>query len=371
MKLGITGGHFSPAYALISEGKVLNAVVFGRKNTFERDNADSFEYETCKKYGIAFEQVRAARLNRSLNFLSVISLLKFPLGVLDASIALKKHRVEILLSFGGYIGFTTSVAAWILRIPIIVHEQTQEAGMANKIISLFAKRICISFESSRRFFPKSRTIFTGNPIRKEVFVLGKPLFSTSREILYITGGSGGSSAINAMVFDSLEKLLEKFTILHQTGNSKLTQDFEKAKSIQKALDRDKSKNYIVKEFVGHEEIGWVLKNASMVVSRSGINTVIELMALEKISLLIPLPHGQGDEQVKNANLLKSVGLARVIEQKDLASSEFADAIFDIFKNREAFSISKKDKDLYVKKDAANSLFSQVKLVYEKNCKKKN
>ncbi len=370
MKIAITGGHFSPAYALITSGYIKDCVVLGRKTAFEKDSSNSLEYELCQKLAIPFEEVRAGRINRRMNYKSVLSTLKLPVGVIDSIRALNKHRPDVVLSFGGYIGFSVSVAAYLLKIPVVVHEQTQKAGVSNRLSAKFAKKICIAFKSSGVFFPKSKIVLTGNPLRDEIFTAKKVITGVEKPFIYITGGSTGANAINRLVFESIEKILSNYNVLHQAGNSKLTHDFEKAQDFKKRLAKNLKGKYVVKDFVMPESIGWALNNASLVVSRAGINTVMELIALEKMSLLIPLPYGQENEQLENAKLFKSLGLGEYLDQKSLTPDIFLEKIGKMLENCEKYKINKNEKQKIVLKDASKRLFNVLKSVYEKESKAK-
>lgn len=370
MRIAITGGHFSPAYALITSGYIKEYVVLGRKTAFEKDSSNSLEYELCQKLAIPFEEVRAGRINRTISYKSILSTLKLPVGIIDSIRALKKHRPDVVLSFGGYVGFSASAAAYLLKIPVVVHEQTQKAGASNRLSAKFAKKICIAFESSGAFFPKNKTVLTGNPLRDEIFTAKKVIKGVEKPFIYITGGSTGANAINRLVFESIDKILIDCNVLHQTGNSKLTHDFEKAQEVRDSLPEKLRDKYIVREFIMPEEIGFVLNNADLVVSRAGINTVMELIALEKMSLLIPLPFGQEDEQLENAKLFRSLGLGEYVDQKSLTPDIFSEKITEMLENRQKYKISKNEKQKIVLKDASKRLFDVLKSVYEKESKAK-
>lgn len=370
MKVAITGGHFSPAYALITSGYIKDCVILGRKNAFEKDKSLSLEYELCQKLSIPFEEIRAGRINRKINYRAITSTFKFPVGVVDSMKALKKHKPDVLLSFGGYIGFSASVAAYLLRIPVVVHEQTQKAGLSNKLSSKFAKKICVVFESSQSYFPKAKTIITGNPLRREIFTEKNNISGVRKPFIYITGGSTGASAINKLIFETVGDLVKDFFVLHQTGNSSLTSDFQRSHEVKQKLPKSLKEKYIVRDFIMPDEIGFVLKNADLVVSRSGVNTVMELIALEKKALLIPLTHGQEGEQLENAKFYSSLGLGEFIEQEEITPKIFTAKIKEIFKNPQ-YQIRKSDKDKYIIKDASKKLYDALELVYEESGKKKN
>ena len=120
------------------------------------------------KLGIPFYAINTARLQRKFTKHTVPSLIKFPLGFIQSLKILRKIKPEVVLGFGGYISLPVVLAAAFLKIPIVIHEQTLEAGFANKIEAKFARKICISWQSSEKYFPKEKTVLTGNPLRQVI-----------------------------------------------------------------------------------------------------------------------------------------------------------------------------------------------------------
>ncbi len=148
MKIVMTaggGGHFSPLLCVYNAlPKTDEVLVIGRQFALEGDRALSLEYQTSKRLGMRFVPINAARLQRKFTKYTIPSLLKFPKGLYQAYKLLRLFRPDVVLSFGGYVSVPVVMAAWLLQIPIVIHEQTLEAGAANKRACFFAKKICIS-----------------------------------------------------------------------------------------------------------------------------------------------------------------------------------------------------------------------------------
>lgn len=325
MKVAVIGGHFSPALSVIQlllrRGD--SVVVLGRKYTFEGEEGISFEYSVCEKLNIPFYSLRASRLQRKFTKHTLPSLVKFPQGIGDAINILRKENPDIILSFGGYLSLPVIFAASLQQIPIIIHEQTQAAGIANKIAARFAAKVLITFDSSRVYFPPAKTILTGNPIRKEIFSVQKKItIPSGKKVLYVTGGSGGSHFLNVLIEHALSDMVSKYVVIHQTGDAKEFNDFDRLEKLREALPGDMKKNYILKKFIYPEEVGYVFSKTDLVISRSGINTTLEIMALKKKALLFPLPHGQHGEQLENAKLIQKNGLGSYLLQKDVNTEIF-------------------------------------------------
>lgn len=324
MKIIIIGGHLSPALAVIEGLKNDQVYYLGRKHALEGDSALSLEYQTISKLNIPFYEIKTGRLQRQFTKHTLSSIARLPIGFAQSLRIIKKINPDVVLGFGGYVSFPVVIAAFILKIPIVIHEQTLEAGFANKILARFADKICISWESSRTFFPNNKTILTGNPLRKDL-IEAKALEKKQNSIasLYITGGSLGSHTINSLVAKTLPKLLEKFSILHQTGDAQNFNDFENLKSLKENLSPNIAKRYELKKFLTSKEAIDAIANADIIIARSGINTVCELIYLQKPCLLIPISFSQRGEQLKNARFIKDLGLAEIINEKIITPDDFS------------------------------------------------
>ena len=335
MKIALVGGHFSPAFALFQALPKTDKVLFlGRKYAIEGENTYSFEYLICQKEKIPFFDIPAGRIQRKLTKFSLLTLFKTSKGIRIAKKILQQERPDIVVSFGGYLSVPVALAAKMFSIPVVIHEQTQKGGLANRLIGKFiADKICLTFDSSKAYFPENKSVLTGLPLRREVFEEGKPLISVpeGEKLLYVTGGSTGSHFINELIGQNLISLLSAFTVVHQVGDSSEYRDFEKLRELQEGLSDELKKKYCLKKFVEPDEIGWILQNTDVVVSRSGINTVVELLELGIPALLIPLPFGQRNEQLENAELFVSKDLGEYLLQKNVTSENFLSALDRVIK----------------------------------------
>ena len=375
MKILITGGHLSPALSVIEKLKGEEILYVGRKHALEGDKAFSLEYQTIKDLGIPFFSITTGRLQRKFTKHTIPSLLKFPLGFSQSLFILKRFKPDVVLGFGGYVSWPVIVMASFLKIPIVIHEQTLEAGMTNKFAARFAAKICISFESSKRFFPIKKVVLTGNPLRKEIVEENQKSEIRNQKsegelpLLYVTGGSLGSHFINNLVKDTVRKLIRDFQVIHQTGDSNKYKDFDSLLKIKSELG-EYSERYTINKFLTPLESAKTLKKADLVVSRAGINTVTELLFLGKPSLLIPLPFTQNNEQLKNARFLKTQGLGEVLEQKKITAEVFLHTLEKMSKNINDYKKNSDQSKTLADKDAASRIVEVVKNVYKKKKNKK-
>jgi UDP-N-acetylglucosamine--N-acetylmuramyl-(pentapeptide) pyrophosphoryl-undecaprenol N-acetylglucosamine transferase len=361
MKILITGGHLSPALAVIEKLKNNQVYYVGRKHTFEGDSAVSLEYQEISKLGIPFFALTTARLQRKFTKHTVPSLIKFPLGFTQSLRILRQIKPDVVLGFGGYVSLPVVLAAFFLKVPIVIHEQTLEAGLANKIEARFASKICISWAASEKYFPQKKAVLTGNPLRG--IVLNAKPFKEEAGLpkIYITGGSSGSHIINSLVEKSLEKLLEKFTVVHQTGDARAYADFEKLQLAVNKLKPTIAKNYHPQKFFSPEEVANNLSRANLVVGRAGINTVTELIYFRTPAFLIPLPFSQRNEQLKNALFLKELGIGEIGFQNELTPEIFVKKILDMLKNLDKYQL----KENVLVTDAADKIIAVLKDVATK------
>jgi len=347
MKVIICGGHLSPALAVIDRLKEEEILFVGRKFAMEGDNTLSLEYKTITSLNIPFKAIKTARLQRKFTKYTLSSFLKFPNGISQSFKILREFKPDIVLGFGGYVSLPIILAASLLRIPVVIHEQTTEAGMANKFASRFAKKICISWTSSEEYFPKNKTVLTGNPLRKEILAMKPREAKNQLFTIYVTGGSLGSHFINGLIEKNLKALLKKYCVIHQIGDSKHHNDFDVLNSLVKTFNNDLSENYFSAHHFSPKEAAENLNKADLVVSRSGINIVTELEFLQKPSFLIPIPFAQRNEQMKNALLLEKEGLVRVYYQNMLTPETFLLQLEEMIKNIHLYQIKtrwKKNND---------------------------
>jgi UDP-N-acetylglucosamine--N-acetylmuramyl-(pentapeptide) pyrophosphoryl-undecaprenol N-acetylglucosamine transferase len=326
-KIVITGGHLTPALAVIDELQKRGGweiYFFGRKYAAEGEKTPSLESLIIPEKGIRFIPLNPGRLQQKFTKHTIPAFLRLPLGFIQAFYHLTRLKPNIILSFGSYVGVPVVVCGWLLGIPIMIHQQTLTAGRADKINARFAQKIAVSWKDTLNDFPKNKVLLTGNPIHPQIFKVNQKIwknlnFEKELPLVLITGGNQGSHRINLAVEGALEKILTKYNLFHQTGYLRTTGDFDRLSEKKENLPEKLKIHYHLKRYISGEEWGTLLNKADLVVSRAGINTLSELLALGKPALLIPIPWLYGDEQTKNAEMLKKIGLAEILNQKKLTS----------------------------------------------------
>lgn len=363
MRVLITGGHLSPALAVIDELKKnqnVDILYVGRKYSLEGEKVFSLEYYQIKKLGIKFQSLTAGRLTRVFSLKSIIGLLKIPIGFIQSFFIIRKFKPDVILSFGSYVGVPVTFWGYIFRIPIFTHEQTIKPGLANKIIGFFAKKIFLAFSETVKYFNNKKTLVIGNPVKKSIFKIKSKPFDIlkNKPIIYITGGSLGSHSINVHVKKILSDLLKNYIVIHQTGDTKQYHDYEDLQAFKKKLPINYQKNYFLKKYFLEDELGYIYSLADLVISRAGANTFFELVALKKPAILIPLPWSAGREQQAHAMIFAKLGFGEIFHQIE-SSKKLLRLINKILKN-----IS-----FYQKNYQLNSQFNKsnaAKVIVEKN-----
>ncbi len=360
MKILVTGGHLTPALAVIDKLLGHEIVFVGRKYALEREQTLSLEYKEITKRKIRFINLNTGRINRSVSVRDFLSILRIPFGLYQGLQIIKEERPQRLLSFGGYLAAPVAFWAWVFGIPIFHHEQTIQPGLSSRFVALLAKRIFVSFAETSQYFPAEKTVVTGNPVRQAIFKIRKKPFKVEKNkpVIYITGGSLGSHSINMHVKNILDQLLENFIVIHQTGDTKEYQDFEELEKYRKGLPSMLKNNYLLRRHFFEEEIGYIYSLADLVIGRAGANTFFELLALEKPTIFIPLPWSGHKEQQKQAEIFKQNRVGEIFLQSE-KSAELFKLIDNVNRNLNNYKSSFKHLKFLYKRDAANTIIEEL------------
>lgn len=332
-KLVLTGGHAATtAIAVIEEIKAQNKdwklYWIGVKNAIEGRNMRTLESEALPKLGVKFLPIVMGRLQRRFTGWTIPSLLKIPVGFIQSIYYLLKIRPKVVLSFGGFASFPVVVAANMFGIPVILHEQTSVAGRANRASIKFATKITLSRKESLKYFPEEKCVVTGNPVMMAVKKVKPRRKLSDPPVIFITGGSRGSQSINEVVEKIVRPLLSKYHLIHQTGGL----DYLKFADIKQKLPQALKENYEVFVRVNPLEVSDLFARSDIIVARAGANTVSEIMTIKRPAILIPLPISYLNEQMENAKIAKSYGIAKIIPQEKLTSEKLTKEIEDSIEN---------------------------------------
>jgi len=278
------------------------------------------ERELITRQQIPYTAIATGKWRRYFSYKNFFDLFKVAFGIVQSLWVLLKLRPKLVFSKGGFVGFPVVVAAKLLRIPVIIHEADLTPGLANRLSFILASKICVSFSETLNYFRnRDKVIVTGLPLRKELFLgnaeKGLELcgFTAEKPLLLVFGGSLGAAKINQTIRALLPKILEQYNVAHVCG----------AHGIDNNLQ---FKGYCMFSYL-HEEFPDLLAAASLVVARAGANTVCELIALQKPSILLPLGKemSRGD-QILNAEYSVRHGASKMILDHELTPETLWQAI---------------------------------------------
>lgn len=302
-KLLLAGSHAgSTAIAVIEEIK--------KRNLNWEIHWLGMEYKGLNELGVIFHNLNSGKIENKFTKNTVKSLFRIPLSFIRGQKIIKEINPDLVLSFGSAAGAIASFWANAMGKTVIIHEQTATAGRANIFSSYFSKKVLVARSSSSSFFNKNKIEVVGNPINSVIVKNSSNKPNSRVKSILITGGSRGSVWINNAIKPILPQLLKRYFVMHQVGEAN-TSEFSDIKD----------ERYINFGQIAPTEMAEVLSKADVVISRSGANTVSELIALKKPSILIPIPWTYNDEATENAKYMEKLGLARILLQKDLTAQK--------------------------------------------------
>lgn len=321
---GGSAGHVTPNIALMPALKELGYEIqyIGTESGIERS--------IIQEENIKYHVISSGKLRRYFDIKNFTDPFKVIKGVFDAKKILKDEKPDIVFSKGGFVSVPVVLGAFLNKIPVIIHESDITPGLANKIAMPYATKICVTFPEALNHVNKKKAVLTGSPIRKELLegskIKGKNLcgFKDDKPVVFIMGGSLGARAINNMVRDGLKDLLKTFNIIHICGKG----------NIEEGLNN--KSGYSQFEYV-KDELPHLMAAADLVISRAGANSIFELLALKKPSLLIPLTAkaSRGD-QILNAESFDRQGFSMVADEEQLNSNILIDKVNELYKDRDKY-----------------------------------
>jgi len=306
---GGTGGHVFPGLAIARALKDQNCSVIwlGTKN--------GIESRVIPEAGFKIEYINVGGLRGKTFKTFIYSLAKLLTSFMYSFVILIRHRPDVVLGMGGFASGPPALAAFLLRYPVIIHEQNAIAGGTNKILARIASLVLEAFPGSFPVNIKAQTI--GNPVRQDITKLEPPnIRLKDREgpiRILVLGGSQGSLILNKTLPNALKDVSSsmKLEVLHQAGEKTLTEAQNAYEGVSVGL-------YLV-EFI--EDMADAYNWADIVICRSGAMTVTELMTVGLPAILIPFSKAIDDHQTKNANVMKKIGAAEIIQEKDLGNGK--------------------------------------------------
>lgn len=345
---GGTGGHIFPILAVVREIK---------KQAGEKEDVEflflgpdgELEREAMEKEFIPMKKIQCGKLRRYFSPLIFLDFFKIPLGFLQSLWHLLVFMPDAVFAKGGYASVPVAAAAWIYRIPILIHESDVVPGLANQLMAKVAKRVAVSFPGSEKFFPERKVFLTGNPIREEMVqdneAEGEKIFSLrpDKKTILVIGGSQGARVINQAIVTLLPKIIKKWQLIHVTGKKEYESVVHEA---GKLGIKSGHEGYKVYPFLA-KELPYAFAAADLVVSRAGAITLTEIAANKKPAIIIPIEGSANKHQEQNAFAFSQAGAAVMLEQENLGENILLEKIDQIIENKGlSFELSERVKRFY-------------------------
>lgn len=300
---GGSAGHVVPNLAIIQELLKEGDIDVCYMGT------DGIEKGLVTKQKIPFLSIACPKLVRGMSFTNLKRNLKIPFEFCrakrQATEGIKLFQPDLVFSKGGYVALPVIFAAHKLGIPCLAHESDFSPGLANKLSARKCKSVLTSFPETAKKIPRGK--YVGAPVRGELFGVSceearrRFQIPPTEKVLLIFGGGSGSAALNESVRKHLKTLTKKYTLLHVCGKGNVV-----GCNIQ---------NYRQFEFIA--DMGAAYACADLVISRAGSGATFEILALKKLSLLVPLEGATRGDQKENAAYFERRGLCRVLPQSQL------------------------------------------------------
>jgi len=319
---GGTGGHVFPALAVADELRLQHCDVFwmGTENGIEA------KLVPAAGYPLTFIHVKGLRGNGLIGWaLAPFRLLK---AVYEAIIAIKKLKPDVVLGMGGFASGPGGLAAWLLRTPVVIHEQNAIPGLTNRLLAKLAKQVLEGFTQS--FDTSQGALWVGNPVRASIESISPPDNRFASRMgpirLLVLGGSLGAKALNNAVPQAMALINQPnlFEIKHQCGERHLSDCRQNYEGVTIKVE--------VTAFI--DDMTSAYAWADLVICRAGALTIAELAASGVGALLVPYPYAVDDHQTHNALVLMTSGAAQLIPEDTLTADLLLKELSFFIDNRE-------------------------------------
>lgn len=314
MVAGGTGGHVFPALAIAEALRNHGIPVYWL------GTEQGLESQVVPKAGIDIHYLRISGVRGKKILTLLTAPIKVIMAIWQAVQILRQYRPALVIGMGGFVTGPAGIAAWLLRIPLVIHEQNAIAGLTNRWLARFAHQILEAFPNT--FPARYRAIHTGNPLRANILALTALMPRPIHQPLHILviGGSLGAKILNDTVPAAVSQLQEPVEVWHQSGR----QHFE---SMSGAYPTCSAR---VVPFI--EDMAAAYAWADVIICRAGALTISELAQAGVASILIPYIHAVDDHQTRNAEFLTANGAAVLLPQRELTPAKLAAILDELIHN---------------------------------------
>lgn len=335
MSGGGTGGHIYPALAVAQELRQQQPpwelLYIGARGGMEE--------KLVAREGLSFAAVPARGLERRLSWAAVAGMASLLPGTWEAARVLQRFRPQVVVGTGGYVCAPVVLAAWLARIPVVLHEQNALPGLTNRYLSRLARAVCTSLPGAEKYFSRpERVRHTGLPVRQEIITMSREeaaarlgLDPRKRFVLAV-GGSLGARKINEAMVGVHRELAgsTSFHIMHVTGDSGHQAACEQLAA--QGINWQKAGNITIVPYL--HEMAAALALAEIVVGRAGATFLAEVMLRGRPAILVPYPFAAENHQEYNARVVEEAGGAVVIPDRELTPAVLWSAVRELLEDGE-------------------------------------
>lgn len=349
---GGTGGHIFPAVAVAEEWMAQ----YPQSEILFVGAQGKMEMQKVPDAGFKIVGLPIRGLQRKLTLKNLLLPFYIVRSLVQSFQLLSSFKPHAVAGFGGYASAPLLFSAAVKGIPILIQEQNSYAGLANKVLSKWAKKICVAYDEMQKFFPKDKLVHTGNPIRLNVLkslqqastsVKNSWGLKDEKKTVLVIGGSLGATTINKSIEASLGLLKEMdVQLIWQTGN----RDAERLASFN-------SESVKVTAFI--KEMNLAYGAADYIVSRAGAIAVSELAIVGKPVILIPSPNVTEDHQTKNAMALVKKDAALLVKDSD-AVTQLGKVLSELIKDKSNADKIARNISALAKPNAAKDIVALIK-----------
>ncbi|MDI6900256.1 MAG: undecaprenyldiphospho-muramoylpentapeptide beta-N-acetylglucosaminyltransferase [Anaerosomatales bacterium] len=300
----------------------------GRDEVVFVGTPEGLEARLVPEAGIRFLGVRSRGFDRSRPLTMLTGAVTVALSFVRALAIMRSEKPDVVLGFGGYVSLPVGFAAIATRTPLILAEQNSVPGLANRVLSRWARAVAVTYEGSARYLRRpERAVLTGNPVRQAILEAdrdrGREALGLAPDALVVLvfGGSRGARHINEAMVALRERLQRhgRLQVVHVAGRIE-------AASVREALEATGGEDDSYRVFEYIDDMGSAIAAADVVVARAGATSIAEMTAIGRPAVLVPYPYATDDHQTLNARAVAVGGGAVVVPDAELDGPALGDAI---------------------------------------------
>ena len=347
---GGTGGHLFPgislAQAMMLADPGCEVLFIGTERKIDKT--------ALSNLGFATRSIKSQGIKGKSFFAVLKALFQQPLALWEAAGIIRRFKPDLVFGVGGYVTGPVILAARLLGVTTCIHEQNSIPGLANKLLGYIANKIFVSLPGSEKYFPASKTILSGNPVRNTILKVSreaKPESGQESSTLLILGGSQGARRLNSLMLEAAENILSKISpppfIIHQTGGH--DKDHVQRKYVELGL------NARVQDFFS--DMAEIYSQADLIISRAGATTLAELTVFHKPVILIPFPFAADNHQEINGQYLVEAGAGLMFRQADLTGDKLGMEIKRVLEDKKLLAEMAENSGKVARPEATDTIIN--------------